>query len=274
MPSSPLWRGPDRRDHPPDPHPPGSRPAARRRRRRLTVTLGIVLLLAAASSVLLARAGDRAAEPEPGARSRLGYGAGADEQDRTSRYPRVGAGSFAVAGDGSPVRGEEGPVTRYRVAVEQGTGQDPDAFAADVDAVLADPRSWIGSGGLRVQRVAGAVPADFTIYLATPLTSEAMCAEGGLSTEGYTSCRLPGRVIINLARWLEAVPDYGAPIEVYRAYVINHEVGHEFGEGHEACPAPGRPAPVMQQQTYGLDGCLPNPWPILDGHHYSGDLVD
>ncbi|GAB3857578.1 hypothetical protein GCM10029963_55880 [Micromonospora andamanensis] len=62
---------------------------------------------------------------------------------------------------------------------------------------------------------------------------------GGLSTEGYTSCRLPGQVIINLARWLEAVPDYGAPLEVYRAYVINHEVGHEFGEGHEACPVPG-----------------------------------
>ncbi|MGW1451004.1 hypothetical protein ACWCO3_22350, partial [Micromonospora sp. NPDC002411] len=31
--------------------------------------------------------------------------------------------------------------------------------------VLADPRSWIASGELRVQRVADAGAADFTIYL-------------------------------------------------------------------------------------------------------------
>ncbi|WP_433529980.1 DUF3152 domain-containing protein [Micromonospora sp. CA-263727] len=231
-----------------------------------------MLALSATATVSLARPGDRA-NPEPAGRNRIAYGAGADEQARPSAYPRVGAGSFALAGEESPVRGLDGPIARYRVAVEQGTGQDPDGFAADVDAVLADPRSWIGSGELRVQRINEVADADFTVYLATPVTSEAMCAEGGLSTEGYTSCRLPGKVIINLARWLEAVPDYGAPLAVYRAYVINHEVGHEFGAGHEACPAPGRPAPVMQQQTYGLAGCLPNAWPFLDGHRYAGDLI-
>jgi hypothetical protein len=121
--------------------------------------------------------------------------------------------------------------------------------------------------------VAEAADADFTVYLATPDTSERMCAEGGLSTEGYTSCRLPGQVIINLARWLEAVPDYGAPLEIYRTYVVNHEVGHEFGEEHQACPGPGEPAPVMQQQTYGLDGCVANAWPYVDGSRYEGELV-
>ncbi|MEV2239151.1 DUF3152 domain-containing protein [Micromonospora sp. NPDC049891] len=240
---------------------------------RVAVTLGMVLVLAATTAMLLVRAGQRVAEPDQGFGNRIAYGAGGDERAGPSRYPWVGAGSFTVAGDHSPVRGEGGPVARYRVAVEQDTGQDPATFAAEVDGVLADPRSWIGTGELRVQRVAEAESADFTIYLATPLTSEAMCAEGGLSTEGYTSCRLPGQVIINLARWLEAVPDYGAPLEVYRAYVINHEVGHEFGEGHEACPAPGDPAPVMQQQTYGLDGCLPNAWPILDGRRHAGELI-
>lgn len=239
------------------------------------MTVGVVLALAATATVLLARAGDEAAGPGPAGRDRIAYGAGAgaDERARPSAYPRIGAGSFVLAVEDAPVRGLDGPITRYRVAVEQGTGQDPDVFAADVDAVLADQRSWIGSGELRVQRIVEAGAADFTIYLATPLTSEEMCAEGGLSTEGYTSCRLPGKVIINLARWLEAVPDYGAPLEVYRAYVINHEVGHEFGEGHEACPAPGRPAPVMQQQTYGLEGCVANAWPFLDGHRYAGDLL-
>ncbi|PTA45353.1 DUF3152 domain-containing protein [Micromonospora sp. RP3T] len=189
-------------------------------------------------------------------------------------YPTAGPGTFAVADGRSPVRGQAGPLRRYRIEVEHGTGQDADAFAATVDAVLGDPRSWIASGELRVQRVPEAAAADFTVYLATPATSERMCAEGGLHTERYTSCRLPGRVVLNLARWMTAVPDYGAPLDVYRTYVINHEVGHEFGELHQACPRPGAPAPVMQQQTYGLDGCLPNAWPYVDGARYSGEPTD
>ncbi|GAA2704575.1 DUF3152 domain-containing protein [Micromonospora olivasterospora] len=188
-------------------------------------------------------------------------------------WPSSGAGRFATAEGESPVRGGGGPLRRYRVAVEDGTGQDADAFAATVDEVLSDPRSWIASGELRVQRVADPA-ADFTVYLATPATSERMCALGGLATDGYTSCRLPGQVIINLARWMEAVPDYGAPLDVYRRYVVNHEVGHELGEVHQACPRPGAPAPVMQQQTYGLDGCVANPWPYLDGSRYEGEPVD
>jgi hypothetical protein len=44
-----------------------------------------------------------------------------------------------------------------------------------------------------------------------------MCAAGELSTDGYTSCRLPGQVIINDARWQGALPGYGAPISTYRA---------------------------------------------------------
>jgi len=122
-----------------------------------------------------------------------------------------------------------------------------------------------------LQRVPLTVAAQFTVYLATPVTSEKMCREDWMETQQYTSCRLSsGKVVINLARWLTAVPDYGAPLDVYRAYAINHEVGHQLRQWHELCPGPGLPAPVMQQQTLGLEGCVANPWPYLDGKRYRG----
>jgi len=184
---------------------------------------------------------------------------------------QYGPGSFAFAPGPGPVVGRSGGVQRYRVAVENGVGVAPETFAAAVDAILADPRGWTAGGDLRLQRVSGGAAAAFTVYLATPATSEEMCRDGFMETAQYTNCRLSdGRVVINLARWLTAVPGYGAPLEVYQAYAINHEVGHQFRQWHELCPAPGRPAPVMQQQTLGLQGCVANGWPYLDGVRYRG----
>jgi uncharacterized protein DUF3152 len=186
--------------------------------------------------------------------------------------PTAGSsGRFAYAGGYGRVLGGTGPIRAFKVAVEQPTLPGaPAAFAAEIDRVLGDHRSWTAGRRFRLRRVPPAARAEFTVFLASARTSQRMCRTGGLETGGYTSCRLPRQVIINDARWAGAVRRYGAPLATYRAYAINHEVGHQLGHGHASCPGKGRPAPVMMQQTYGLKGCVANPWPYVGGRRYDG----
>jgi hypothetical protein len=188
-----------------------------------------------------------------------------------TRAPAGLAADFTFVDGWGPVLGSTGTLRRFKVAVEKGVGQgDGSDFADEVDRILGDPRSWIAGRQFRLQRVPHAAASEFTIYLSSANTSARMCAQGGLKTDGYTSCRLPGQVIINLDRWEDSVPKYKAPLTTYRAYTVNHEVGHQLGHGHEACPGEGQPAPVMMQQTYGLNGCIANAWPYIDGRRYAG----
>ena len=68
-----------------------------------------------------------------------------------------------------------------------------------------------------------------------------------------------GRAVVNAARWLTGADAYPGPLPAYRQYLVNHEVGHLFGRGHESCPGAGQPAPVMMQQTKGVGACTPPP---------------
>jgi hypothetical protein len=191
--------------------------------------------------------------------------------------PPRGSGKFGYAAGRSRVLGSKGPVRRFQVAVERGAGEDVTAFAAQVVKVLGDRRSWIGSGRVRLRRVGPADTHDFRIFLATRETAGRMCRRGGIDIRSgahpYTSCRTTGKVIINLDRWrLSAAPYLRAkvPLAVYRQYVINHEVGHELGQGHQGCPKRGRPAPVMVQQTLSVRGCVPYAWPRRGNRPLSG----
>jgi hypothetical protein len=180
----------------------------------------------------------------------------------------VGGRAYEYAAAAGPTLGDRGPLLSYRIAVEKDiTGITAAEFADAVQAVLADPRSWPGTGQWRLRRAGAGERFDFTIYLATPATRDVLCRSG---YDRYTSCRIDDSVVVNVARWVRGVPDYGADLATYRQYVINHETGHRLYHGHELCPGPGRPAPVMQQQTLGLHGCVANPWPVVDGKVYSG----
>ncbi len=187
-----------------------------------------------------------------------------------ANVPDKGAGTFAFATGTGAVLGSAGNVRRYRVAVENGAGVDVKAFAAQVDSILGDAKGWTAGGTVRLQRVPQNSANEVTIYLATPATTDAICVTGGLHVQKFLSCRLPGQIVINLARWLTAVPDYGAPLASYQQFALNHEVGRDLGYPNQACPGAGQPAPVMEQQSLGLDGCVANPWPYLSGSLYQG----
>ena len=173
-------------------------------------------------------------------------------------FVEQGSGDLSVVPGSSQVYGS-GPLQRFLVEVEDGINVDGAGFAAAVEATLADPRGWGAGGELSFQRVDGG-DYDFRVSLVSPVNVESFCP--GVGTGGYTSCRYGERAVINLARWETAVPDYQGDVATYRQYVVNHEVGHALGNGHEPCPGSGELAPVMQQQTLGLDGCVKNAWPF------------
>ena len=163
----------------------------------------------------------------------------------------------STAPDGPPTLLIEGtPMIRFSVEVGDGIDLDRDELARFVVETLSDERSWIGRGaGFELLDEGG----DFTMIVALPDDVDRMCAP--LETIGQYSCARNGWIAFNSLRWFGATDDWPADIETYRRYLVNHEVGHYIlGPGHESCPGPGEIAPVMMQQTKGLDGCLANGW--------------
>jgi hypothetical protein len=167
--------------------------------------------------------------------------------------PTSAAGTFDIA-PGTSAAGT-GVEVSYRVEVENGLPYEPEPFARAVEDTLTDERGWTGRG----YRLARTDTASLRVVLASPATTDRLCAP--LQTRGKVSCRNGNVVAINALRWAEGADSYGDDLAGYRTYVINHEFGHALERGHEPCPGPGQPAPIMLQQTLGLDGCTANPWP-------------
>ena len=198
-----------------------------------------------------ATATDDAAEGTPEAESPE---AGGDVE--MVRSGTVGTGTWTVAAAGDAPT--EGVLRTYAVRVEAGIGVDAEEAAEEIAAVLADERGWQGPADVVFYRVADPAEAEFTISIGSPPTVDELCLPA--KTGGLWSCRIGPEVALNSDRWLHATPTYDDLAE-YRAYMINHEVGHFLGHGHAACPADGSPAPVMLQQSIDLQGCTPNAWP-------------
>ena len=132
-------------------------------------------------------------------------------------------------------------------------------FKQQVNQTLNDQRGWPRMG-VSFQEVASG--GSFIVVL-SEASQVPSFAPGGCSAE--LSCRVGQYIIINQDRWLMPTSAWnatGASLRDYRHMVVNHEVGHWLGHGHVACTGAGQPAAVMQQQSTGMYGCTPNPWPL------------
>lgn len=145
----------------------------------------------------------------------------------------------------------------YRVGFRGIVGHDRVGFRTTVEQTLTSPRGWSLGGAVRF--VAGRSKPDVRIWLASP--SEVAAAHP--TCDALFSCRVEADVYINIERWRRgATGTWRLPLDDYRRYVINHEVGHWLGLEHRGCRTPGAAAPVMLQQTIGLQGCDERVWPL------------
>ncbi|MGP3985212.1 DUF3152 domain-containing protein [Streptomyces sp. 3N207] len=212
---------------------------------------------------------DRGTRPTPGA------GPASYEAKMARQYPL--ADDLKGSGKFTPVPGHEkapgkGKVVRYRVDIESGLPLDGKLFAEAVHKTLNDKRSWAHGGKRSFERVSSG-KADFVITLASPGTTDKWCAKSGLDTsEEKVSCDSAAteRIMINAWRWARGAATYGpGQMHAYRQMLVNHEVGHRLGHDHVGCPADGKPAPVMMQQTKYLTThgrtCSINAWPFPRG---------
>ncbi len=170
----------------------------------------------------------------------------------------VGTGAFTNSTWVKGASTKTATLHTFIVKVEGGVQADPNDVARQVHAILNDPRGWTGYKGSSFAAVADPAKADLVIHLASPSTTNRMCAP--LRVGGKWSCASGSKVVLNSDRWFLMTPTFSDLAE-YRAYMVNHEVGHYLGRGHVGCPKAGTAAPVMLQQSISLGGCRPNAWP-------------
>ncbi|MDC5699075.1 DUF3152 domain-containing protein [Intrasporangium calvum] len=203
---------------------------------------------------------------EVGLRSKGPAAPSAAKKPAPPRVVERGSGTLTpvtIPGDALTTADTGRPV-RISIEAEGGLEVDPAEFATMVAQTLTDPRGWQQVDDVRFvavspEEIQGGAQVDLRIALASPDTTDRLCAP--LQTRGQVSCHNGGRAVINLRRWQLGVAAYGSDLAAYRSYLVNHEVGHGLGHGHDYCGGPGQVAPVMMQQTYGLKGCTAWPWP-------------
>lgn len=181
---------------------------------------------------------------------------GSPQAPQTSAKPQKmkSSGKFTTAGVSVGAVSGLGELRHYTVRVETTSGLSADKVAVQIAGVLNDPRSWAGSGSIRLGLVKDPAKADFTITLASPVTAAKSCRTAS------GTCTEASDVVIDALSWKTTPGTYPDATD-WRSYLVNHGLGQLLGEKPATCPKRTRPAPVMMPQEANLDGCTPNPWP-------------
>lgn len=168
------------------------------------------------------------------------------EPEPTPPADRPGSGSS----DGTPVV--------IGIRLERWSQDGTEGFEELLVDTLLDPRGWTQAGF----EFRFAEDAPYRVVVAEGPDVDATCAP--YTTGGEYSCQIGPIVALNAERWREATPTWTGTLDDYRRMLVTHEVGHLIGRhrARPACGSPGEPAAVMWQQSAGLDGCAPNPWPL------------
>lgn len=217
--------------------------------RRLTATV------AAAVALLAGGCGTGVDAPVTGAAS-------TSPSDRTTvatRATTTSAPATSTIPVPTTVTTPASPVVEIALRFDQRTSDPATATFGEVaQAVLTDARGWERAGF----RFTFRPDAPYTVLLAEPSDVDAACAP--YDVQSTYSCQIGPTVALNADRWRHGTTTWTGSIDEYRAMLVNHEVGHLLGQHHpdDRCPVAGAPAPVMAQQSKGLEGCLANPWPL------------
>lgn len=161
-------------------------------------------------------------------------------------------------------------VVRFRTKVDRSVkrehGIDAAEFSRAVLGILCDERGWLRSQavryvydpggpyliGLRSRRY---VKSRCEVLVGEPVSGDYSCASSAYK-----------EVVINVGPWYNGTPGFPGNLRMYRRMVMNHEVGHVMTLRHRQCPGDDRRAPVMMQQSIGMNlngyTCRPNPWPL------------
>ena len=143
---------------------------------------------------------------------------------------------------------------------------------------LNDPRGWVKYGYKFVYiNDDYVVPGLLNMYF---MTNTNMVKKFGYGI-ARLSCYVPREhaIYYNIENWNGGSAS-SLPVDRYRTYVINHEVGHALGLDHTECPIEQCMAmntgnmckgSIMQQMSKGpkhIYPCIENEWP-LDPEHFN-----
>ncbi len=219
--------------------------------RPVTSTIALCALVALAACSSPAQLRSTEVEPESAATV-------ATPTTGTNTSATVESTASAVGDDGGDSEAADRSAIRIRLdrLVDDAATE---GFESLAEAVLTDQRGWTQAG---FDFTFDDTDFDYTVVLAEGSEVDELCLP--YDTYGEFSCQIGPVVAINADRWRSAVDGWPTTLEDYQTMLVNHEVGHLLGQHHpeSRCAGDGLPAPVMAQQSSGVEPCIANPWPL------------